>query len=556
MKKYIEKRLSDISQIQGFNTVESALLSENGMTDINVINKNFPDLKTKSWLSRYIGELSPIGKQKEFIKLIETNKGKNFCVVGDYDADGIMATTVMKLALDTYGVAKCDYIIPDRLNDGYGIKIKHVDRAIELGSHVIVTVDNGITANDAIDYAKSKGLIVIVTDHHIPEKDNLPKADLIINPHLTTEIFEEICGAMVAFKLAKALLDIKNKDHEFVLKDMALFVAVATVSDVMPMISENRMMVKYVLDNVNFVKDKNLWVGRTLKFISGFGNIRLVKDENQFITEDTLGFYIGPAINASGRVNGSTEHIVKDILNSVNFNTFINGYREVNSERKTKTQQIFKEHVHSDDPIGFMVIDHEKYDYPIGGLIGLVANRISDREQKPALVGTMKDGKISFSCRSVPGYSLYEGLNRFFQKYPNSSVEGGGHDGAIGIRTSSIEEVQLLREHFSQDYKQYSTIAEENIFIYEDKFLEEIFQAHKKFAPFGKGFKRLKFKLEGRITSVDKQDFLIQVGNVIFRAFSKDHIDQDVDDNVSVIFSVSLDNKTYDDFKIEEIESI
>ena len=143
----------------------------------------------------------------------------------DYDADGIMATTIMKIALDGFGVKGIKIIIPDRLNDGYGIKVKHVDKAIELGSEVIITVDNGITAVDVVEYAKSKGLSVIVTDHHIPDKANLPKADLLINPHLTDEKFEHICGAMVALKLSLSILDVKDKTYEYLLKDAALFAA-------------------------------------------------------------------------------------------------------------------------------------------------------------------------------------------------------------------------------------------------------------------------------------------------------------------------------------------
>jgi single-stranded-DNA-specific exonuclease len=554
MKKYIEKKLSGVEKIQGFGLVESTLFRENNLTDLNEIYKNFPDLKTKSWLTKFMQEVSRIGNSDKFVSFVEAHKNNNYCVIGDYDADGIMATTNMKLALDTFGVKKCDFIIPDRINDGYGIKEKHVDRALEMGAEIIVTVDNGISANSAIDYAKSKGLLVVITDHHIPDKSNLPNADIIINPHLTDEVQEDICGAFVAFKLALALLNMSTKEHEYVLKDMALFAAVATVSDVMPLLSENRLLVKYVLDNVNFVKEKNLWVGRTLKFISGFSNSRLIKDKETNITEDTIGFYIGPTINASGRVNGETEQIVKDIISATEYAKFINGYKEINIERRKKTQEIFKEHVHNiNEPVGFLIIDPKKYEYPIGGLIGLVANRIADQESKPAFVGTEKDGKISFSCRSVSGYSLYEALERFHKKYPGTSVEGGGHDGAIGIRTANEKEIQLLKEHFFEDYLQNRRDTEEILYIYEPSLMNEIFEAHRKLSPFGKNFNRLRFVYEGKVENVDTEQYLVQVGEVVFKAYSKAAIEQRVGSNVRVIFSASLDNKVYDDYKIEEI---
>jgi single-stranded-DNA-specific exonuclease len=557
MKKYIEKKVSEVEKIQGFNLVESALFRENNLTDLNDIYKNFPDLRTKSWLTKFMQEMSKIGNSEKFVSFLEAHKNKNYCVIGDYDADGIMATTIMKLALDTFGVKKCEFIIPDRINDGYGIKEKHVDRALEMGTEVIVTVDNGITANSAIEYAKSKGLLVIVTDHHIPDKNNLPGADILINPHLTNEVQEDICGAFVAFKLALALLNLSNKEHEYVLKDMSLFAAVATVSDVMPLLNENRLLVKYVLDNVNFVKEKNLWVGRTLKFVSGFSNGRLIKDKEVNITEDTIGFYIGPTINASGRVNGETENIVRDIIASVEYAKFINGYKEINIERRKKTQEIFKEHIHNhDEPVGFLIIDSKKYEYPIGGLIGLVANRIADQEGKPAFVGTEKDGKISFSCRSVPGYSLYEALERFHKKHPNTSVQGGGHDGAIGIRTANDDEIKLLKEHFYQDYLENRKDTEEVLYVYEPSLMNEIFESHRKLSPFGKNFNRLKFVYEGKVENVDTEQYLVQVGEVVFKAYSKAAVEQKLNSRVRVIFSASLDNKVYDDYKIEEITVI
>lgn len=558
MKKYIHKRLEDNPIIQGFSLVESTLFNENRMVELSEINRNFPDLKGRSWLTRFIQEMGRIGGADRFVSFVEAHKNKKFCVIGDYDADGIMATTNMKLALDTFGVKHCDYIIPDRLNDGYGIKEKHVDRALEMGAEVIVTVDNGISTVEAIDYAKSKGLLVVVTDHHIPDVNNLPRADIIINPHLTkdTEAMEDICGAFVAFKLASSLLNIALKEHEYILKDMALFAAVATISDVMPLVGENRLLVKYVLDNVNFVKDKNLWAGRTLKFVTGFSNSYMVKNKDTNITEDTIGFYIGPTINASGRVNGETEQIVADIIDSVNYSKFINGYREINQERRKKTQEIFKEHVHSDEPVGFMIIDPDKYDYPIGGLIGLVANRIADQEGKPALVGTNKDGKISFSCRSVDGYSLYDALNRFHEKYPGTSVQGGGHDGAIGLRTSNPDEIEMLREHFSQDYLENRKDTEEVLYIYDRTHSDDIFEAHRRLAPFGKGFQRIKFVHDGILKHIDTEGYLVQVDDIVFRIFSKSHTGIALESKVRVIFSVSLDSKQYNDFKVEEIYEI
>jgi single-stranded-DNA-specific exonuclease len=559
MKKYIEKKLTDYPILDGFSKLESIIFIENGFNSAIDVYNNFPDLYTKSWLSKFLSsELSTIGGSKIFKDFIAINKDKKYCIIGDYDADGIMATTIMKIALDGFGVKDCKFIIPDRLNDGYGIKEKHVDKAIELGSDVIITVDNGVTAVNVIKYAKSKGLKVIITDHHIPDKDNLPEADIIINPHLTEEKFEHICGAMVALKLALVLLNVKDKAYEYLLKDSALFAAVATVSDVMPLIGENRSLLKYVLDNVNYYKNRNIWSGRTLKFLSGFGVGKyILSDPNIYVTEDTFGFYVGPTINASGRVNGETEGIITDIIEAGEYGKYINGYREINRERQQKTREIFKEHIpNPDEAVGFMVIDPDKYEYPIGGLIGLVATRISDKEQKPAFVGTEKDGKISFSCRSVPGYSLYDGLNRFMKKYPNSTVDGGGHDGAIGIRTSSQEEIQLLKEHFNEDFKENSKEFEVPVFLYDPNFESEIFDAHYALAPYGQGFRKLMFQYKGKVTKYIPETKEFFVDRLRFRTFIFEDSLPAIGSNVRVIFSPMTDSDITNSFKIEELDVI
>lgn len=559
MKKVLtEKNITDIQPLDGFTQIESVIFAENNFLNTQEVYRNFKDLYEKSWLDKFlISEISSIKGAEEFLNFISNNKDKIYCIVGDYDADGLMATTIMKIALDKYGVKECHYIIPDRLNDGYGIKIKHIDKALTLNADIIITVDNGITANDVVDYAKEKGLSVLITDHHIPTKDNLPKADLLINPHLSDEVFEPICGAMVALKLAIKLLNINIKENLYILKDCAVFAAVATISDVMPLINENRQLVKYVLDNVNYYKNKNIWSGRMLKFLSGFGaSRRLLNDPDLLITEDTFAFYIGPTINASGRVNGETENIIKAIVDSANYGNFISGFKEINRERQEKTREIFKEHLPNNDPIGFIEIDADKYEYPIGGLTGLVANRIADKDQKPAFIGTEKDGKISFSCRSVPGYSLYEGLGRFFKKYPDTTVEGGGHDGAIGIRTSNQEEVQLLKEHFSEDFMKYAQLIQENVYRFEPQYLDQIFDAHYCLAPFGKGFTKLKFVYTGTVKNYISETKELFIDDMTFKTFISDPKLLKIGQTVRVIFTTMTESNLFNLFKIEEIEVI
>jgi len=553
MIKYNIKKLSEYPLVSNLGPVRSAIFTENGFSADKEIYDNFRDLYHKSWLSKFIQEeMTGLGNQDKFVDFVFKNKKKKFCIIGDYDADGVMATTIMKLAMAEVGIDAA-YIIPSRLNDGYGIKEKHIDKAIEMGAEVIITVDNGISANDAVAYAKSKGLLIAITDHHIPDLNNLPVADLIINPHLTDD-FKLICGAFVSFKLGVALMG--DKKNDYLLRELALFAAVATVSDVMPLINENRYLLKYVLDNINFLKERNVWAGRTLKFLSGFGAGRQIKTEGQKISEDIFAYYIGPTLNAPGRVSGDMGDMVKAIIDSSEYGGYINGYIDINSERKRKSAEIAGEYKNDGLPVGFLYIDETKYDYPIDGLIGVVASGISNKYNKPSFVGTKKiDGSISFSCRSIPGYSLYKGLNRYLEAHPDTTVKGGGHAEAIGIHLTDEKEIEMLREHFATDFASNPAEQTETVFEFEKEFATELFNDHIMLAPFGKGFNKLKLVYTGNVTQYDSINKVIYVNGYSFKMFQKN--DFEIGEEVFLKFSVSINSEidpSQNYFKVDSIE--
>jgi single-stranded-DNA-specific exonuclease len=558
MKNYIMKKLSEYENIGFLGKVHSALFAENGFTTMKEISQNFPDFRSKkNWLSKFLTQdLTSITGQQEFRNFVEGNKDKHFCIIGDYDADGIMATTIMKLTFDKLGI-QCSYLIPDRLNDGYAIKDQHVTQAIELGAQVIVTVDNGITQPEVIDYAKSKGISVILTDHHLPDPNGaLPKADILVNPHVYNDPFKFICGSFVALKLVLPFFDIVNsKTDDYLLRELALFAAVATITDVMPLVQENRLLVKYVLDSINFVRDKNMWTGRTMKFLNGFADGSMLKDMDRILTEDTFGYYIGPTLNASGRVNGETSQIVTDIVKSADYSTFINGYYAINKERQYKTKKLLEEYSKEEFPIIFTVLDASKFDFPVQGLIGLVASRVSDEEQKPAFIGVQKeDGTISFSCRSNPGYSLHDAFNRMVDS-GQFNISGGGHDGAMGIHLNDPSQLWELKEAFIQDYSSNAQEVEEIIFEMETDFsFQEIFDAHKELAPFGNSFRSLKFCLEGEVETFieDTRELIIDGYN--FKTFIPKINIPESGQRVRITFKPGIDNKNIYYFKIDELE--
>ena len=558
MKNYITKKLSEYENIGFLGKVHSALFAENGFKTMKDIAQNFPDFRSKkNWLSKFLTQdLTPITGQKEFKDYVESNKDKHFCIIGDYDADGIMATTIMKLTFDKLGI-KCSYLIPDRLNDGYAIKNQHVDQAIELGAQIIITVDNGITEPEVVDYAKSKGISVILTDHHLPDPNNpLPNADILVNPHVHNDPFKFICGSFVALKLVLPFFDVTNsKSDDYLLRELALFAAVATITDVMPLVQENRLLVKYVLDSINFVRDKNMWTGRTMKFLNGFADGSMLKDMDRILTEDTFGYYVGPTLNASGRVSGETAQIVTDIVKSSEYSTFINGYYAVNKERQYKTKKLLEEYSKEELPIIFVILDASKFEFPVQGLIGLVASKVSDEEQKPAFIGVLKeDGTVSFSCRSNPGYSLHDAFNRILAT-GSFNIGGGGHDGAMGIHLYDPSQFEALKQAFIDDYNANAQEIEEIVFQMETDFsFQDIFDAHKELAPFGNSFRSLKFVFEGEVETFIEETRELIIDGYNFKTFiSKANLPQD-GQRVKIVFKPGIDNKKIYYFKIDELE--
>ena len=235
--------------------------------------------------------------------LIQKIKGKSkIRIVGDYDVDGVISTYILQKALTRCG-ANVDYEIPDRIKDGYGINISIIEEAYKDQVDTIITCDNGIAAIEQIEYAKSLGMTVIITDHHdIPysmkEEEkvyHVPAADAVVNPKQIdcNYPFKEICGATVAYKLIEVLYDKMNIPSGEA-KKLLEFVAIATVCDVMDLIDENRIIVKIGLEMIKNTNNLGL---------------KALIQENQLeenkINTYHLGFVIGPCINASGRLESA-----------------------------------------------------------------------------------------------------------------------------------------------------------------------------------------------------------------------------------------------------------
>ena len=254
---------------------------------------------------------------------------EKICIYGDYDADGVTSTALLYLYLSAQG-ANVTYMLPDRAKDGYGLSMSVVDRIHSLGTNLIITVDNGISAVAEADYIKSLGMDLVVTDHHLPG-EKLPDCVAVVDPHRTDILcpFTEYAGVGVAFKLACAL----EGDEQIILSDFADLVAVGTVADIVPLVGENRLLVKYGLNLLNSTVRPGLSSLINVIGISG----KEVKSGN-------ISFGIAPRINAAGRMESAEsalellicdEHGVADEMA-----TELNG---INATRHETENQIFDE---------------------------------------------------------------------------------------------------------------------------------------------------------------------------------------------------------------------
>ncbi len=344
--------------------------------------------------------------------------GDQITVYGDYDCDGVVSTVILFSYLHSRG-AKVNYYIPDRISEGYGLNIAAIDKIKACGTNVIVTVDNGISSEKEVDYANSIGLTVVVTDHHLPP-EKLPDAAAVVDPHRVDcpSDFKEICGAEVAFKLACVLDD---KEPEQMIDSYADILSVAIVGDVMPLVNENRSIVKLGVSKI--IHSPSTGISAIL---SSAG-----VDRNS-LNSGKISFGITPRINAAGRMGSASR--AAELLLSDNISNALCLAGEIcddNVRRQSIEREIFEKAVEIIEENGFendrvIVVSGEDWHF---GVIGIVASRLCDRYGKPSIVLSCKGDLAHGSGRSLDNFNLFdailaakEHLTRF-----------GGHDLAAGV---------------------------------------------------------------------------------------------------------------------------
>ena len=364
--------------------------------------------------------LNVVPATKFLAKLLR--QGKRVLIVGDYDADGIMATSILYGFLTEIGFTKefVNYIIPSRLVDGYGLSKNIIEYALNEGYEVIVTVDNGIAATEAIAYAKEKGLIVIVTDHHTAPAI-LPNADYIVNPKQPGETFPfiDISGATVAWYFVAALREVF--DAQIDIRKYLDFVAITVVSDVMPLSNINVAILNYGLAKIK----------RRERYVYSL----LWNDWSiPTINETSLGFALVPMINAIGRIADANVGVELFLSKDIEFieNTFeyIQG---INEDRKAMTRGFLEnaeEMMQLDFDVTQKVVIVRNKDYH-EGIVGIIAGKLAEIHKRPAYVFSWNKEKEIWkgSARSTGEIHLYN-LTNLAKEY---ILGFGGHKGAVGL---------------------------------------------------------------------------------------------------------------------------
>ena len=362
-------------------------------------------------------------------------------IIGDYDIDGICSIYILFCGLKAAG-ADVDYVVPHRINDGYGINEHLIDNAINEGIDTIVTCDNGIAAYNQVRYAKDNGITMIVTDHHdVPFeiKDDkkvyiVPPADAVINPKQADcdYPFKLLCGAGVAYKLISLLYDRLGFDKKE-LEDYIEFMAIATVGDIVDLIDENRIVVKYGLKHIAHTKNTGL---------------RALIEECQLdinnISSYHIGFVIGPCLNASGRLDTARQAIELMLCkDNEKAHNIAKELIALNNERKSMTEQETQKAIELVENTGLLkdrvLVIYLKDCHE--SIAGIIAGRIKERYYRPTFVITNAEDGAKGSGRSIEGYNMYEEIN----KCKNVLTKYGGHPMAAGL-SLAISDIDIFRK--------------------------------------------------------------------------------------------------------------
>ncbi len=404
--------------------------------------------------------------------------GEKILIYGDYDVDGTTAVALVYSFVHRF-TKNVDFYIPDRYDEGYGVSYKGIDWGSEGGFSIIITLDCGIKAIDKVAYARSKGLDMIICDHHLPE-ETLPQAIAVLDPKREdcTYPFDDLSGCGVGFKLVQAYAQQYGVDFESLIPLLDIL-AVSIASDLVSMVGENRVLAHYGLKQINESPCKGL-----------LAMIQLSNVEPGHVTVDDIVFKIGPRINAAGRMDSG--RLAVELLKATDMTTALSigeQINESNNERKNIDREITQEALEmaQNNPISpdVTIVYNPRWNK---GVVGIVASRLVEAYYRPAIVLTKSNGFITGSARSIGGFDLYEAIESCADLLENF----GGHIYAAGLT--------LREENFEEFTKRISKFIEGRItkemlvpVVDVDAKLDfaqitpKFFRILKQFQPFGPG---------------------------------------------------------------------
>ncbi len=404
------------------------------------------------------------------------DEGKHITIYGDYDCDGVTSTAMLYSYLEAMG-GEVDYYIPDRA-EGYGMNVDALRRVIDNGAELIITVDNGISAIAEAEYIRSRGVQLVITDHHQVGAE-LPVCEACVDPHRPDDhsAFKDLCGAGVVLKLLCAL----EGDEEFVMEQYAELAAIGTVGDVMPLTGENRYIVRRGLESIKSCQ--NIGVEMLL---------RCAGSDPDSVTATNVAFVIVPRINAAGRMDHAKK--AAQLLLADNHETagaLAEELNLLNSRRKETEAEILEkaiEQLENNPAIAkqrVLIVDGEGWHH---GIVGIVCSRILERYGKPVLVISVEpNGEARGSARGIDGFSIYNLLNGCCDVL----TKFGGHPkaGGFSLKASRIGEFrqrayEYCRQHYPKmpDYAVTSdmTVTARQLTLENVQLLERL-------EPFGEG---------------------------------------------------------------------
>lgn len=480
IEKTDEKLLSEILMRTDLNSLCGEILSARNLKSLDEVEDFFRETQLEDPYA-----LIDMDKAVELI-MNAVEEGELICIYGDYDCDGVTSTVVLYSYLENIG-ASVMYYIPER-DEGYGLNKAAIDKIKESGCRLIITVDNGITAIEEAEYISELGMNLVVTDHHQPT-EKLPKAGAIINLHRNDcpSIFKDLCGVGVVLKLCAAL---DEGNYEAVLEQYCDLVAIGTIADVVPLVGENRTIVKYGL---NLIKNTENYGLISLIDKCGFAD--------KTINSTSIAFGIAPKINAAGRF-GSPLSAVKTLLSEDEDDAedFTEHLMNLNNLRRQKETEILDEILSEIDRnpsvLNDRVLVFSGYNWH-HGVIGIIANKILEMFGKPSIIISIEGETARGSARSIKGFNIFE----CFEFCSDTLIKYGGHECAGGI-TVAAERISEFKEKI-REYTRYSFNQMPRYSIKVDKLLRssdltvEKVKSLELLEPFGEGNPQPIFGISG-----------------------------------------------------------